>query len=116
MSEKKSIPDVTSPRMLRWIVELSAYEYSIEHKSGKTHQNADALSRLSVDVPELQRKREANVFLMQQLDTTPMSAAEVKDWTSKDPILAKVKSFILSGWPDQLEVQSLNRFSSVNMN
>ena len=61
MSEKKSIPDVTSPRMLQWIVELSAYEYSIEHKSGKTHQNADALSRLPVDDSELQRKRKANV-------------------------------------------------------
>ena len=110
MSEKKSIPDVTSPRMLRWIVELSAYEYSMEHKSGKTHQNADTLSRLPLDDPELQRKCEANVFLMQQLDTTPMSAAEVKDWTSKDPVLAKVKSFILSGWPDQLEDSEFKPF------
>lgn len=110
MSEKKGIPDVHSTRMLRWIIELSAYEYSIEHKSGKMHLNADALSRLPVDNPSPQRKSEENVFLMQQLDSTPISSAQVRDWTSKNPILSQVKSFVLSGWPEYLENSEFKPF------
>ena len=43
---KKEIPPMVASRIQRWALTLSAYEYSIEYRAGKTLQNADALSRL----------------------------------------------------------------------
>ena len=33
-------------RRARWIMELQQYNFTIEHRSGKSNANADALSRL----------------------------------------------------------------------
>ena len=41
---------MASSRIQRWALKLSAYQYSICYKSGKTLQNADALSRLPMSV------------------------------------------------------------------
>ncbi len=37
-------------RRARWIIELQQYNYTIEHRSGKKNQNADALSRLFPEI------------------------------------------------------------------
>ena len=34
------------PRLARWIIELSEYNYHVEYKPGKHNGNADALSRI----------------------------------------------------------------------
>jgi hypothetical protein len=114
LSEKKNVPLMASSRRLRWITELGAYDYTIEYKSGKLHQNADSLSRLPVGdaIPE---KREENVFLMQELETAPINADQIREWTVKDPTLSKVKSYILSGWPAQCEILDLKPYFSRKM-
>ena len=28
-----------------------------------------------------------------------MTATEIKTWTDKDPLLSKVRQFVMSGWP-----------------
>ena len=33
-------------RLARWVIKLQAYNYTIEHRAGSKHQNADGLSRL----------------------------------------------------------------------
>ena len=43
--EKLPIQDDATGRRARWMVELHAYTFSIKHKQGRSHQNADALSR-----------------------------------------------------------------------
>src|SRR6266498_3013466 len=47
-SALKSLQKIAEPirRRARWIMELQQYNYTIEHKSEKKNQNADALSRL----------------------------------------------------------------------
>ena len=40
------IPDMVPSRIVRWAIILSAYQYSIQYKSGKKFCNADTLSRL----------------------------------------------------------------------
>ena len=59
------------------------------------------LSRLLVD-EVIPNKRDENVFLMQQLGSAPVSSHQIKDWTAKDPILARVKSYTLRSWPEKL--------------
>ena len=33
-------------RIARWIMNIQSYDFTIEHKAGKKHKNADALSRI----------------------------------------------------------------------
>ncbi len=40
-------------RIARWIVKLQQYDFEIEHRHEKKHQNADALSRLPLNKIEL---------------------------------------------------------------
>ena len=49
---KAPIQDDSSGRRARWIVELSAYTFTITHRKGSSHQNADALSRLPDRTPQ----------------------------------------------------------------
>ncbi|KAG8202124.1 hypothetical protein JTE90_010485 [Oedothorax gibbosus] len=42
----KPIPQMISPRVLRWSLSLQAYDYELEYRKGKDIANADALSRL----------------------------------------------------------------------
>ena len=45
---KAAVPSIAAARMQRWAMFLSAYMYTIEYKCGKSHANADCLSRLPV--------------------------------------------------------------------
>ena len=36
-------------RLARWLMDLQEFEFSVHHRAGKSHGNADALSRLSSD-------------------------------------------------------------------
>ena len=36
---------------------------------------------------------------MEHLDATPVTAAQIKNWTDRDPTLSKVRQLVQSGWP-----------------
>ena len=91
---------MASSRLKCWSLTLQAYEYNIKHKPGEQLANADALSRLplsqqpqSVPVPG-----DINLVL-QHMNTTPVTATEIKTWTDKDLLLSKVRQFVMTGWP-----------------
>ncbi|GFY11962.1 retrovirus-related Pol polyprotein from transposon 297 [Trichonephila clavipes] len=39
----------SNPRLMRWALALQPYNFRIEHRSGKSHKNADSLSRSVID-------------------------------------------------------------------
>lgn len=45
----KGIPATAAARIMRWAILLSAYDYEIEYKKGKTITNADGLSRVPMN-------------------------------------------------------------------
>jgi len=97
----KAIPTMASPRVIRWSLTLSVYSYEICYKPGKEQANVNALSRLPlpehpVDVPEPAE----TVLLLNELSHSPMSAADIKTWTCKDPTLAQVLRATLRGWQE----------------
>jgi len=89
---------MASVTIQRWALTLSAYNYNIQHRPGKQLANADLLSRLplpdTTTEPPLPGK---TVLLMEALNTSPISTANVKTWTNQDPILSRVKQMILQG-------------------
>ena len=112
-SETKSIPVMASARIQRWALTLAAYQYNIRYKSGKTLNNADALSRLprpittnSDCVPDELAQ------LVLHLSSTSINADVIRSWTSKDPVLSRVLRYIQTGWPDQITDEKFRPFLS----
>lgn len=92
-----------SPRVQRWAVHLSAYEYNTVYKSGKHKANADAISRLPV--PETVQNKETTepVLIMDLLDDTLVDITQIKCWAAKDAILSQVQAYFLKGWPTKID-------------
>ena len=98
-------PQATA-RIHRWALTLAAYEYSLQHKKSEKHANADALSRLPVKCSYSEVPIPAEVvLLMEQIDNMPVTADMIKAWTRRDPVLARVLQFVVSGWPVAMEVE-----------
>ena len=103
----KAIPEMTAARLQRWALILSAYDYSFIYKPGSLNANADGLSRLPlqrVDEVDLSLhflpEEYTNDVLMMELDHAPITAIDVKRWSSRDPLLSKVISAVRNGFHD----------------
>ena len=100
-NETKGISTTALSRIQRWALTLSAYQYTIRHKPGKSLSNADALSRLPRPVTTSSDKLPGDlVHLMDHLSVTTVNANTIKSWTAKDPVLSQVSRYIMGGWPD----------------
>ena len=82
LGQNKSIPDMTSPRLQRFAIMLSAYNYELVHVAGEKISNADGLSRLPMDNSK-DSGRSVNVpgaiiMNLQTLDLTPVTSEHIK--------------------------------------
>lgn len=100
--ENKKIPEISSARIQRWAVILSAYSYQLEYREGRKNGNADGLSRLprsttlgEVPIPE------ENIMLLDYLDQAPVTHQEIARWTKKDKLLKQVLDYVKNGWPEK---------------
>ena len=99
-NEKKGIPVLSSRRIQRWALTLGAYSYTITYKEGKYNVCADAMSRLPLQVSSSSPPKPADVIhLLEYLDTSPVTSTQVRSWTDRDPVLSRVRDWILTGWP-----------------
>ena len=103
-NESKLIPPMASSRVQRWALTLSGYQYVIRHKQGSEQGNVDGLSRL----PQPTTLRETpqpgdTILLMKRMNSSLVTAAQVRSWTERDPTLAKVWKYTLQGWPQTMD-------------
>ena len=104
LSESKAIPPMASARIQRWALALSCYQYTVKYRTAKEQIHADALSRLPLPDSISHTPVPTNtLILMELLNSTPVNAAMIKSWTSKDRVLSRVKHFIPHGWPDKTD-------------
>ena len=110
-SELRGTPTMASGRIQRWALILGGYDYTIQYKEGKNMANADALSRLPLKttLEEVPRPPEV-VHLVEYLDSTPLSHAQIRLWTDHDPILARVRKWVQSGWPALVEQEEFEPY------
>ena len=99
--EHRVIPPMASSRIQRWALIFSAYNNSVAYRAGKDPANADVFSRLPlsaapVNVPLV-------VLLLECHHVLPLSASDIKGWTGRDPVLSKVCSYVLQGWPSKVD-------------
>lgn len=96
----KRMPEVLSPRMLRWTLLLSAYNYQIKYRKGQDNSNADGLSRLPLPGDVDEPAPPGDILLLEAIQYPPLLATDIAGLTGKDTVLSRVKQWVLSGWPD----------------
>ena len=102
--ETRGVPQMASARIQRWSLTLSAYSYSISYRPGKDLSNADGLSRLPLpDVPEHVPLPADTILLLDCLQASPVSFAQIRRWTARDPVMSRVLQYVLQGWPATVE-------------
>ncbi len=98
LSVKKPIPAVLSPRMLRWCLILSAYDYNLEYRKGKENGNADCLSRLPMTSDKDELTPPGDILLLES-EKRPIPIEDIREYTTKDEILSKVRYWTWHQWP-----------------
>ncbi len=43
--------------------------------------------------------------MLESIAGSLMTAEQIKHWTSKDPVLSRVREYVLKGWPDHSDTQ-----------
>ncbi|KAL3214900.1 hypothetical protein MRX96_006991 [Rhipicephalus microplus] len=86
----KQIQVVLSPRMLRWFVMLSAYEYKLKYKKAHDHGNADCFSRLPISVDRPDIKPPGDVLMLEAVEYPSVRADEVTSANLPDPWVSRV--------------------------
>ena len=67
LGPKKGIPLIVAARLLRWVLQLVAHNYTIKFRPTKAHANADALSHLPLKSTE-SKEMKADLFSVRQID------------------------------------------------
>ena len=99
-NEHRSTSPQASARIRRWSLFLSAYEYTLKFRDTLSHSNADALSRLPLEVvPATSDPPPEVILLLEHMSESPVTAQCIRNSTSKDPLLSSVFRYIRSGWP-----------------
>ncbi|KFD45214.1 hypothetical protein M513_13909 [Trichuris suis] len=88
-----------SPRMVRWSILLSAYDYDLVYRPGKEISNADALSRIPQAVELADDSQPLEVLMLESMHNPPITAHVIAQETSRDPVLDRVKKWTQKGWP-----------------
>ena len=111
LGPNKPVPQMISPRMQRWALKLSSFEYDLVYRPGPSIPEADALSRLpagpapiNVPVPG------DTIHIMQHMDMSPITSTDVRKETARDPVLSQVYLWVQSGYPDVCNEDNLRPY------
>ncbi|KMQ92088.1 integrase core domain protein [Lasius niger] len=98
LGREQKTPDVLSPRMLRWSIVFSAYNYHLIYVSGKDIGNADGLSRLPLPTADITVPHMEEVLMLESAPE-PLLDVRMKKETKKDPVLSRLLHYLWFGWP-----------------
>lgn len=99
--KNKGLPQTAASRIQRYAVRLAGYDFNIEFVPSARNCEADALSRLPIQI-EHNEQREEIIFadyLNFVQESFPISFKDVKEESKKDQILNKVIGYVMFGWP-----------------
>ena len=97
-SPDRPMSATAASRLQRQALFLSEHSYSIQYKSTLQHANADALSRLPLEVEhKLKRSDDTDVFMIKQVDILSVTAVGLRHATNCEPLLSKMLVCVQSG-------------------
>ena len=84
----RNISPQASGRIQHWSLKLSMYQYALQFRPTAQNGNADALTRLPLpDILDTVPLLRELILLVDHLADGPITAAQLKAWTAKDPLL-----------------------------
>ena len=99
-AENTSLPPMASARIHRWAMIISGYSYKLRYKPGRYIGNADACSQLPLQLPStMEEVQPETIQFLQQLESSPVLARDVRRWTEQDSILSMVQYYVHHGSP-----------------
>ncbi|XP_026288932.1 uncharacterized protein LOC113213921 [Frankliniella occidentalis] len=101
LGAEAQIPEHLSPRMIRWALKLSAYDYVLLHRPGSKMGNADYLSRCPLPCEDAEMEP-VGIFLLEARSWSPIGAKDIANATSADPLLKQVTHWVKFGWPQSV--------------
>ena len=76
LSETVPIPVMAAARIQQWALILAAYDYTLLYRSGRSHANADCMSRLP-QVNVLESSQIESYILLTEVANSPVTSEEV---------------------------------------
>ena len=99
LGEAKAIPVMASGRIIRWALQLAAYQYKLVYVPGTRIANADCLSRFPLNYVMAEPPAVGEeIMLVNQLQSSSCTADDIRRWTDRDPLLSKVRLHVQQGW------------------
>ena len=77
LSETVPIPVMAAARIQRWALILAAYDYTLLYRSGRSHANADSMSRLP-QVNVLESSQIESYILLTEVANSPVTSEDAK--------------------------------------
>lgn len=97
LGSKKSFPALAAARLQRWAIFLLGYQNDLDFRSTDYHCN-DGLSRLPLASQD-ELRSEAISLNLHQIEGLPLTARQLHEATSKEPVLVRVMGYTARGWP-----------------
>lgn len=83
--EHKGLPVMSALRMQHYAIYLQSFDYEIRFRRSSDHANADAMSRIPLLRTDPENEiEETDVIELNQIDTLPLTAAELAQATAED--------------------------------
>ncbi|XP_055623548.1 uncharacterized protein LOC129766977 [Toxorhynchites rutilus septentrionalis] len=98
--EHKDLPVMSAIRMQHYATYLQSFDYEIRFRKSKDHANADAMSRIPLPQADPENIiEEADVIELNQIETLPVTAAELAQATAEDQSVRNLLQGIKYGQP-----------------
>lgn len=81
---------------------MSAYDFEIRYRPTGEHANVDGLSRLPIPLSrDEEDSLDATVFNISQMEALPVTTAQLRYHTRRDPLLGKIMRYAKGSWPNR---------------
>lgn len=89
--EHKGLPVMSALRMQHYATYLQSFDYEIRFRKSANHANADALSRIPLKLADADNViEESDLVELHQIETLPLTAAELAQATAEDSSVKKL--------------------------
>ena len=97
------VPAHAAARLQRWALILASYSYNIEYRSTIAHADADSMSRLPLPQTWSPKCENVECYFLESEVVTNVTSQMIKKETQVDPVLSKVYTYVISGWPSVVD-------------
>ena len=112
--------DALPPRVLRFRLRLTRFQYSISHVPGKTLYMADTLSRAPINTLTQEPTSDTELFMQSVISTLPATKDYLDTYRKaqqNDHICSQLMQFCESGWPNRNTLKgNLSKYWQVRAN